>query len=348
MFLTRFVRRLRPLQLRKGRLNLHRFGERSGTAGLQQPTARYRKIEAFWCFAVCLSRSFGLRMLRENSTSEGSQFWEIRTHRLQSANFPHYDLSREASPTTSCGYRMFSCTTAWSGIKAVRRFTAIVVLLGYALGQGVVPLPRIVSKTSEIPFPCQHHACGCVSAAKCWKSCCCFTKEQKIAWAESRQIAVPYELMDDSESVAERADPPHLKSHSGKSVSGKLEQALSARGECCSSAGKHCCSTKSTGKSSSPSQLDTPDQRACCSGQRAQDQRPKSDQDEDQPEPISITDYLGCHGLQMFWVTTPPTLPPARLDQDLSLARSFDICNSGNDLLVSAIPSPPSPPPKIS
>lgn len=40
-------------------------------------------------------------------------------------------------------------------------------------------------------YPCQHHRCGCRSAEQCWRSCCCFTDAQKLAWARARNVEPP-------------------------------------------------------------------------------------------------------------------------------------------------------------
>jgi hypothetical protein len=46
-------------------------------------------------------------------------------------------------------------------------------------------------KDLSAPFPCQHRACGCRSAAQCWKKCCCFNHAQKVAWAARNGVRVP-------------------------------------------------------------------------------------------------------------------------------------------------------------
>jgi len=55
---------------------------------------------------------------------------------------------------------------------------------------GMPILPGVVKDTS-IPFPCQDHACGCRTAEACWKSCCCMTQAQKLAWASRNRVATP-------------------------------------------------------------------------------------------------------------------------------------------------------------
>lgn len=55
-----------------------------------------------------------------------------------------------------------------------------------------VPLPAGMPRDKfGAPFPCQSHACGCRSAAACWADCCCFTREQKLAWARANGVTPP-------------------------------------------------------------------------------------------------------------------------------------------------------------
>lgn len=45
---------------------------------------------------------------------------------------------------------------------------------------------------TDVAYPCQHRPCGCMTAAQCWRGdCCCFTLEEKLAWAEANGIEPP-------------------------------------------------------------------------------------------------------------------------------------------------------------
>jgi len=52
-------------------------------------------------------------------------------------------------------------------------------------------LPTNRGKDPSIPFPCQDHACGCLSAEQCWRHCCCFTAAERWAWAKAHHIEPP-------------------------------------------------------------------------------------------------------------------------------------------------------------
>jgi hypothetical protein len=40
----------------------------------------------------------------------------------------------------------------------------------------------------EVPFPCQHSACGCRTAQQCYASCCCHTPAQRRAFARRHDV----------------------------------------------------------------------------------------------------------------------------------------------------------------
>lgn len=47
------------------------------------------------------------------------------------------------------------------------------------------------SSVDETPFPCRNHGCGCRSAEQCWRSCCCMSQSQKLAWARRQGVKPP-------------------------------------------------------------------------------------------------------------------------------------------------------------
>ena len=73
------------------------------------------------------------------------------------------------------------------------RHAAVSVLLLGAMALTLVGMPILpsVDKDTSIPFPCQYHACGCRDADACWKSCCCMTRAEKLAWAARNKVLVP-------------------------------------------------------------------------------------------------------------------------------------------------------------
>jgi hypothetical protein len=79
--------------------------------------------------------------------------------------------------------------TPWRALR--RRLIAGLTLVAYLLATLGVPLPAAARRPDDQPFPCQDHPCGCRTAEQCWTSCCCFTPEQRWAWARERHIEPP-------------------------------------------------------------------------------------------------------------------------------------------------------------
>ncbi len=77
-------------------------------------------------------------------------------------------------------------------MKRVVRWLTLGLLGLYLLIAAGVPLPLATKITSlVVRYPCENSACGCKSADQCWRSCCCHTLEEKLAWAAEHQIQVP-------------------------------------------------------------------------------------------------------------------------------------------------------------
>jgi hypothetical protein len=75
-----------------------------------------------------------------------------------------------------------------------RHALAVVALLAQFVTVFGAPVlsPRANAKSGSVPFPCQNHPCGCSTSEEGWAGdCCCFTLEQKLAWAEERGIEPP-------------------------------------------------------------------------------------------------------------------------------------------------------------
>lgn len=55
-----------------------------------------------------------------------------------------------------------------------------------------VPTPSSRKSTDGVPYPCQSRPCGCLSSEQCWSGdCCCFTLQEKLAWAEAHGVEPP-------------------------------------------------------------------------------------------------------------------------------------------------------------
>jgi hypothetical protein len=72
------------------------------------------------------------------------------------------------------------------------------LLTAYVVTASGVPLPTAPVNTTEAdetPFPCQHGHCGCRTAKQCWKSCCCKTATERLAWAREHGVTPPSYLI---------------------------------------------------------------------------------------------------------------------------------------------------------
>jgi hypothetical protein len=80
-----------------------------------------------------------------------------------------------------------------SRISLRHRLSAAVALFAYLSAAVGYPIPTsaVARKDRSQPFPCQEHACGCQSAEECWSGCCCFTPEERWAWASEHNVQPP-------------------------------------------------------------------------------------------------------------------------------------------------------------
>jgi len=72
-----------------------------------------------------------------------------------------------------------------------RRLTAGLALTSYLVAVIGFPLPAAAAKDHSRRYPCENHACGCQTAEECWRHCCCFSPEAKLAWARANRVEPP-------------------------------------------------------------------------------------------------------------------------------------------------------------
>lgn len=82
-----------------------------------------------------------------------------------------------------------------------RRAAGALALGSYLLAIVGLPVWQPVEITAE-RFACQSRRCGCRTAAQCWTSCCCFTLEQRIAWAKANNAEIPAHVLARAKSTA--------------------------------------------------------------------------------------------------------------------------------------------------
>lgn len=153
-------------------------------------------------------------------------------------------------------------------LVAASLFAYVADCLGY-----LVPEP-LVSKAGEA-FACQYHRCGCSSAAECWSNCCCFSRDERLAWCRTNGVAPPALLSNAAETSA---------------------RGSAAASSCCTAA-KSCCTRKAS--------------QGCEHAKRCgepQTRQPPVESD-------GFRFVLGiqsrkCRGLDRMWGVGPVSLPP--------------------------------------
>jgi hypothetical protein len=67
---------------------------------------------------------------------------------------------------------------------------SLVIYLAAMIGVPL-PMPQVAGQHRGTPFPCQNHHCGCASAEQCWRSCCCYSPQERLAWAKAHGVTMP-------------------------------------------------------------------------------------------------------------------------------------------------------------
>lgn len=94
---------------------------------------------------------------------------------------------------------------AWHQLtdQSLGKRTLTFILLGTMVlwGAGItVSVPNF--KDTSVPFMCQDHACTCRNAGNCWSHCCCYSRTEKLAWAQKNEVQPPeYFLAELKQSI---------------------------------------------------------------------------------------------------------------------------------------------------
>lgn len=119
-------------------------------------------------------------------------------------------------------------------LAAAALFAQLVVAIG-------APLPAMrTAKSGGVPFPCLNHPCGCSTSEQGWAGdCCCFTLEEKLAWAEAHGIE----------------PPPHVRA---TVEARKAALKPKAKPTCCAKHEKACCETAANKPEEKPAATEAP------------------------------------------------------------------------------------------
>lgn len=204
-------------------------------------------------------------------------------------------------------------------VKQLARATiASTAALCVLVGMTYFPLPGVVQKDYNVPFPCMDKPCDCRNADDCWASCCCHSDDEKLAWAQKNGVSPPEWFLD---GVRRTIQKPLAK----------------ASGSCCDANQPTCCQSRTPSESNA----------SCCANKPARvDSRSSKVETNGKTQPIAvcIKQQRKCQGddgvfhvdLLFVELTEPSVLP----DRSKPAYRMFDIQSRSV-----AIP-PPTPPPK--
>lgn len=190
------------------------------------------------------------------------------------------------------------------------------------LGLLQCPLPFAVrapaqSKDQSVPYPCMNRPCGCASAEQCWRSCCCTTKSERIAWAKEHLGYIPAAL-------ASASDHGATEHESSKAV---------ATSKCDHG---HC---------------DSPESKACCREKTSHsDPEGESDvvaSDEPQSRSVVFSEMMKCRGLSAVWSIFSLALPVVPPSPSPTIPRRIESVTIQDSLAyLSRTLQPPSRPPQ--
>lgn len=210
-----------------------------------------------------------------------------------------------------------------------RRVGSTLLLVVFLLTAAGVPLPagRGPQKSGEL-YPCANCKCGCTSAEQCWRSCCCHTLAERLAWAREHGVEPPAFALAEADS-AELAEVRSI---------GLLADGLAAK-TCCSKKaekeGPSCCQKKQLAVAST--------ERSCC---RKHAEQPAVTQTEKKDDGIVAWRALACRGQTLNWLAAVPTTVVARLSWLRQLPRVAWLGPASSEHGEGIAVDPAVPPPK--
>jgi hypothetical protein len=116
-----------------------------------------------------------------------------------------------------------------------RTVVALLMIGSLFLAQFGYPVWEVAEKgKGDEPFPCQFSRCGCKTREQCRHSCCCHSKQEKIAWALARKI-------DPNRVAVLTAAEQKLLAISTPKLTTTQTCCETGSGSCCKAAKKSCC-----------------------------------------------------------------------------------------------------------
>jgi hypothetical protein len=188
-------------------------------------------------------------------------------------------------------------------------------LLSYGMTAVALPLPVRPVKDSRQPFPCQNRPCGCSDAEQFWSSCCCFSPQERLAWAKAHNVEPPAEFV----AEAEKESPPDEATnvHNCCAQQNDSEHEPTEENTGCPSCSQSSDDTHKHGRSSGK-------KSCCCSPTPAAPKKkvssstpPGKDKEQGQPADSAAIVWVAgfsarqCQGEGTHWVSMAAALPAA-------------------------------------
>lgn len=191
----------------------------------------------------------------------------------------------------------------------LRHSISAMLLIAFVVTATGVPL-TITNRPhkSNERFPCATSSCGCQSAEQCWRSCCCSTFSERLAWARKHGVRPP-----DFAIAQARA--------AGIDVS-RFATSKEAKLACHS---KSCCDA-------APAKV----VHSCCSPAKST----QSDRT------VIAWQALKCSGHSMNWLAAVPTLVHVRIDFNFQDTPSTWLSPTVSDHAFGTSDLPELPPPE--
>lgn len=171
---------------------------------------------------------------------------------------------------------------------AVRCCAVWFFLASYLVVATGVPLPvRAPVSLGTERFPCMHGTCGCRTAEQCWRSCCCMTLSQRLAWAKANGVTPPADILAMAKRMADDEKSAEPSKSGAAGTPGVAASCCSQRKAAVQAA---CCSTKQGGHSV-----------GTCTTGHCDAPELTTDVKEHQASQLVLIDALKCRGLAFAW-----------------------------------------------
>jgi hypothetical protein len=210
--------------------------------------------------------------------------------------------------------RLLTCRAVARSFR--RRSARVALLVAYAITAAGMPLPagNLAHKSGEL-YPCSDCECGCASAEQCWRSCCCHSMAERMAWARVHGVRPPEYAI--AEARRARIDLAWLVEPMG----------AGPKSLCCAhqlmADSPTCCHAK----------------KACC-GDHHEEQRSDSKSNR-----VIGWKALNCQGHSGLWLAAVPTLDDVQVDLTPQLPQITRLGRHTSEIAVgtSDVPTPPPP-----